>query len=72
MDIHLPCGFGDKVYYISGIDKIKEITIRGFCIYRDCILYELYNKEENDYFIMESRKVYFTREEAKEAIKGEK
>ena len=24
MDIHLPCSFGDKVYYISGIDKIKE------------------------------------------------
>lgn len=72
MDIHLPCNFGDKVYYVSRIDKIKEAMIRGLCIYRDCILYELYNKEENDYLIMESRKVYFIREEAKEAIKGEK
>lgn len=68
MDIHLPCSFGDKVYYISGIDKIKEVIIRGFCIYRDCILYEVYNKEENDYFVMESRKIYFTIEEAKDAI----
>ena len=68
MDIHLPCSFGDKVYYISGIDKIKEAIIRGFCIYRDCILYEVYNKEENDYFVMESRKIYFTIEEAKDAI----
>lgn len=68
MDIHLPCSFGDKVYYISGIDKIKEAIIRGFCIYRDCILYEVYNKEENDYFVMESRKIYFTIKEAKDAI----
>jgi hypothetical protein len=68
MDIHLPCSFGDKVYYISGIDKIKEAIIRGFCIYHDCILYEVYNKEENDYFVMESRKIYFTIEEAKDAI----
>ena len=68
MDIHLPCSFEDKVYYISGIDKIKEAIIRGFCIYRDCILYEVYNKEENDYFVMESRKIYFTIEEAKDAI----
>ena len=68
MDIHLPCSFGDKVYYISGIDKIKEAIIRGFRIYHDCILYDVYNKEENDYFVMESRKIYFTIEEAKDAI----
>lgn len=68
MDIHLPCSFGDKVYYISGIDKIKEAIIRGFCIYHDCILYEVYNKEENDYIIFESNKVYFTKEKAEKAI----
>lgn len=28
MDVHLPCSFGDTVYYISGIDKIEEATIR--------------------------------------------
>lgn len=68
MDIHLPYSFGDKVYYISGIDKVKEAIIRGFRIYHDCILYDVYNKEENGYFIMESDKIFFTREEAKESI----
>ena len=70
MHIHLPCSFGDKVYYISGVDKIKEATIRGFRIYQYCILYDLYNKEEDDYFVMESDEVYFTKEAAKESIRG--
>lgn len=68
MDIHLPCSFGDKVYYISEIDKIKEAIIRGVRIYQYCTLYDVYNKEEDYYFVMESDEVYFTREEAKEAI----
>lgn len=68
MDVHLPFSFGDKVYYISEIDKIKEAIIRGFRIYQYCILYDVYNKEENDYFVMESDEIFSTREEAKEAI----
>lgn len=68
MDIHLLCSFGDKVYYISGVDKIKEATIRGFRIYQYCILYDVYDKEENRYFVLESDEIYFTREEAKDAI----
>lgn len=68
MDIHLPCSFGDKVYYISGIDEIKEATIRGFRIYQYCTLYDVYNKEEDTYIVLESDEVYFTREEAEEAI----
>ena len=71
MDVHLACYFGDKVYYISGVDKIKEATIRGFRIYQYCILYDVYNKEEDDYFVMESDEVYFTREEAEEALEEE-
>ncbi len=72
MDIHLPCSFGDKVYYISGVDKIKEATIRGFRIYQYCILYDVYNKEEDDYFVMESDEVYFSIKEAEENILEEK
>lgn len=68
MDVHLPCSFGDKVYYISGIDKIEEATIRGFRIYQYCTLYDVYNKEEDNYIVLESDEVYFTREEAEEAI----
>lgn len=68
MDIHLPCSFGDTVYYISGIDKIEEATIRGFRIYQYCTLYDVYNKEEDTYIVLESDEVYFTREEAEEAI----
>lgn len=68
MDIHLPYSFGDKVYYISGIDKVKEAIIRGFRIYQYCILYDVYNKEEDDYFVMESDEVYFTKEKAEKAL----
>lgn len=68
MDVHLPCSFGDTVYYISGIDKIKEATIRGFRIYKNCTLYDVYGKEENDYIVFRSDDIYFTREEAGEAI----
>lgn len=72
MDIHLPCSIGDKVYYISEVDKIKEATIRGFRIYQNCTLYGVYNKEEDVYFVLESDNIYFTKEAAKEAIKGGK
>lgn len=68
MDIRLPCGFGDKVYYISEIDKIKEAIIRWVRIYQYCTLYDVYDKEENRYFVLESDEIYFTREEAEEAI----
>lgn len=68
MDVHLPCSFGDTVYYISGIDKIKEATIRGFRIYKNCTLYDVYDKEKNDYIVFRSDDIYFTREEAGEAI----
>ncbi len=68
MDVHLPCSFGDKVYYISGIDKVKEAAIRGIRIYQNCILYDVYNKEEDDYIVFESGDVYFTKEEAKKAL----
>ena len=68
MDVHLPCSFGDTVYYISGIDKIEEATIRGFRIYKDCTLYDVYDKEENDYIVFRSDEIYFTREEAEEVI----
>lgn len=68
MDVHFPCSFGDTVYYISGIDKIEEATIRGFRIYKDCTLYDVYDKEENDYIVFRSDDIYFTREEAKENI----
>lgn len=68
MDVHFPCSFGDTVYYISGIDKIEEATIRGFRIYKNCTLYDVYDKEENDYIVFRSDEIYFTREEAEEAI----
>lgn len=70
MDVHFPCSFGDTVYYISEVDNttIKEAVVRGFRIYQYCILYDVYNKEEDDYFVMESDEIFFTREEAKEAI----
>lgn len=54
MDIHLPYSIGYKVYYISLADKIKEVIIRGIRIYQNCILYDVYNKEEDDYFVLES------------------
>lgn len=72
MDIHLPYSIGYKVYYISPADKIKEVIIRVIRIYQDCILYDVYNKEEDVYFVLESDNIYFTKEAAKEAIKGGK
>ena len=71
MDVHLDCYFGDEVYYIFGVDKIKKAIIRGFRIYQYYVLYDMYNKEEDDYFVLESDNVYFTREEAKEALEAE-
>jgi len=69
-DVHLPCSFGDKVYYISEIDDItiKEATIRGFRIYQYHTLYDLYDAEEDRYFVIESDEAYFSREDAEEAI----
>lgn len=72
MDIHLPYSIGDKVYYASPADKIKEVIIRGIRIYQNCTLYDVYNKEEDDYFVLESDNIYLTKEAAKEAIKGGK
>lgn len=72
MTIHLPYSIGDKVYYASPADKIMEVIIRVIRIYQDCILYDVYNKEEDDHFVLESDNIYFTKEAAKEAIKGGK
>ena len=70
MDIHLPYSIGAKVYYASPADKIKEVIIRGIRIYQNCILYDVYNKEEDDYFVLESDNIYLTREAVEKAIKG--
>ena len=72
MDIHLPYSIGDKVYYASPAGKIKEVIIRGIRIYQNCKLYDVYNKEEDDYFVLEPANVYFTKEAAKAVIKGGK
>lgn len=72
MTIHLPYSIGDKVYYASPADKTMEVIIRGIHIYQNCILYGVYNKEEDVYFVSESDNIYLTREETKEAIKGGK
>ena len=74
MDVHFPCSFGDTVYYISEVDNttIKEVVVRGFRFYQYCTLYDVYDKEENRYFVLESDEIYFTREEAEENILEEK
>lgn len=72
MTIHLPYSIGDKVYYASPADKTIEVVIRVIRIYQDCILYDVYNKEEDDHFVLESDNIYLTKEAAKEAIKGGK
>ena len=72
MYVHLPYSIGDKVYYASPADKTMEVIIRGIRIYQNCILYDVYNKEEDDYFVLESANIYSTKEAAKEAIKGGK
>lgn len=68
----MPYSIGYKVYYVSPADKIKEVIIREIRIYQNCILYDVYNKEEDDYFVLESDNIYFTKEAAKDAIKGGK
>lgn len=72
MDVHFACCFGETVYYISEVDNItiKEAVVRGFRFYQYCTLYDVYDKEENRYFVLESDEIYFTREEAEKAIKG--
>ena len=72
MDIHLPYSIGYKVYYASPAGKTVEVIIRGIRIYQNCILYDVYNKEEDDYFVLEPDNIYLTKEAAKEAIKGGK
>jgi hypothetical protein len=70
MDVHFPCSFGDTVYYISEVDNttIKEAVVRGFRFYQYYTLYDVYDKEENRYFVLESDEIYFTKEEAEEAL----
>lgn len=72
MTIHLPYSIGYKVYYASPTGKTIEVIIRVIRIYQDCILYDVYNKEEDDHFVLESDNIYLTKEAAKEAIKGGK
>ena len=72
MDIHLPCSFGDTVYYITGIHGtlIGEAIVEDFRVSRNHISFGVYDR--SNYFVLESDEIYFAREEAKKAIeKGE-
>ena len=70
MDIHLACCFGEKVYYISEIDNtlIEEAIVKEFYISQYSVSYGVYDEKKNYFFILEPDEVYFTREEAEEAI----
>ena len=73
MDIHLPCSFGDTVYYITGINGtlIGEAIVEDFQISRYHTSFGVCDK--SNYFVLESDEIYFEREEAKKAIeKGER
>lgn len=69
MDVHFPCSFGDTVYYITGIHGtlIREAIVEDFRISRYHTSFGVYDK--SSYFVLESDEVYFTKEEAKMAIK---
>lgn len=68
MDIHLPCSFGDTVYYITGIHGtlIGEAIVEDFRVSRDHISFGVYDRSY--FFVLESEEVYFTKEEAKKAL----
>ena len=68
MDVHFPCGFGDKVYYITGIHNtlIGEAVVEELRISKDRTSFGVYDK--SNFCVLESNEVYFTREEAEKAI----
>ena len=68
----LPVASEKRFIIISEVDNItiKEAVVRGFRFYQYCTLYDVYDKEENRYFVLESDEIYFTIEEAEEVIKG--
>lgn len=70
MDIHLACCFGEKVYYISGIHNtlIEEAIVKEFYISQYSVSYGVYDEKKKYFFVLEPDEVYFTREEAEEAI----
>lgn len=70
MDIHLACCFGEKVYYISETDNtlIEEAIVKEFYVSQYSVSYGVYDEKKNYFFILEPDEVYFTREEAEEAI----
>lgn len=72
VDVHFPCSLGDTVYYITGIHGklIGEAIVEELRISRDHIAFGVYSK--SNFFVLDPDEVYFTREAAKEAIKGGK
>lgn len=70
MDVHLPCSFGDKVYYISGIHNtlVEEAIVKEFYVSQYSVSYGVYDEKKKYFFVLEPDEVYFTREEAEEAI----
>ena len=72
MDVHFPCSPGDTVYYITGIHGklIGEAIVEELRISRDHTSSGVYSK--STFFVLGPDKVYLTKEDAKEAIKGGK
>lgn len=68
MDVHFPCSFGDKVYYITGVHGtlIGEAIVEEIRISKDRTRFYVYDRSY--YFVLESDEIYFTREEAEKAL----
>ena len=68
MDVHFPCSFGDKVYYITGIHGtlIWEAIVEYILISKDRTQFGVYDRSYH--FVLESDEVYFTKEEAEKAL----
>lgn len=71
MDIHLPCRFGDKVYYISGIHNtlVEEAIVKEFYISQYSVSYGVYDEKKKYFFVLEPDEIYFTREKAEKVVK---
>ena len=69
MDVHFPCSFGDKVYYITGVHGtlIGEAIVEDIRISKDRTRFGVYDRSY--YFVLESDEVYFTKEEAERHLK---
>lgn len=72
MDVHFPCGFGDKVYYITGIygTLIGEAIVEELRTSKYNTSFGVYDKSY--FFVLESEEVYFTKEEAKKALEAKR